>query len=221
MSKYLGSKLKVIKKLGILPGFSKKYLKNPNFKTVIVQDSSIKDDYKVNLIEKQKLRFNYLITEKQLLNYYLKAKKKSGATGTLLLQLLESRLDNIVFRLGFSPTILAARQYINHRHILVNNQLVTYANYHCNINDIISIKSNLKSQKLITKVLNTKLQEQKLFLTRINTINLFTNYFTDKLPSFLSLDSVTLTGRVNSVINPLLSLLHINELKVLEYYSRK
>merc|ERR1711879_732302 len=77
--------------------------------------------YAIRLEEKQKLRFNYGLSEKQLMNYVRQAKKVKGATGNILLQLLEMRLDNIIFRLGMAPTIAAARQIVGHKHIMVNN----------------------------------------------------------------------------------------------------
>jgi small subunit ribosomal protein S4 len=98
------------------------------------------------LLEKQKLRFNYNITERQLLRYVIQAKKSTGSTGEVLLELLEMRLDNIVYRLGMAPTIVAARQLVGHGHILVNQAKVDIPSYSCS-KDIISIK-NKKLQEI-------------------------------------------------------------------------
>merc|ERR1712178_625003 len=76
--------------------------------------------YAIRLEEKQKLRFNYGLSEKQLMNYIKEAKRIKGATGNILLQLLEMRLDNVIFRLGLAPTIASARQVVGHKHITVN-----------------------------------------------------------------------------------------------------
>lgn len=103
-------------------------------------------DYKRQLMEKQKLRAQYNVQEKQLRNYYLKALKASGNTGETLLRLLEMRLDNIVLRGGLARTIYAARQYVSHKHILVNGQLVNIASYGVKAGDVITVKP--KSQKL-------------------------------------------------------------------------
>ena len=94
--------------------------------------------YSIRLREKQKLRYNYGISEKQLINYVKKSRKSKGSSGEILLQLLEMRLDNIVFRLGMAPTVLAARQMVNHGHICVNNQLVDIPSYQCKPQDVIS-----------------------------------------------------------------------------------
>ena len=111
----------------------------------------------IQLREKQKLRFIFGITEKQLKNYFLKASVKKGNTAVFLSQLLESRLDNIVYRLGFAPTRASSRQLVAHGHILVNNKKLTIPSYQVKINDIISFDSE-KTMKIpyIEKSLNNK-----------------------------------------------------------------
>jgi small subunit ribosomal protein S4 len=218
MVKYLGPKLKIIRKLGVLPNLTQK-INNKFTKLAVIKQLSISDDYKSNLIEKQKLRYNYLITEKQLLNYYLKAKKQVGATGSILLKLLESRLDSVLCRLGFASTILAARQYINHGHILVNNKKLTISSYLCKLNDCISVRDSLKSQTLIKKALVKIGAQQCLFNTRIQKINLFKHRFNFILPNYLFINKDLLEGKFIKFPNYKTIVLKINELKVIEYYT--
>ena len=83
-------------------------------------------DYAIHLKEKQKIRYTYLVSEKQFAKYYHKAASRKGVTGTILLQLLESRLDNVVFRAGFAITRKQSRQMVNHGHVLVNGDVITF-----------------------------------------------------------------------------------------------
>jgi small subunit ribosomal protein S4 len=102
--------------------------------------------YKVQLREKQRLRSQYNVHEKQMRNYYKKARKMSGNTGENLVQLMESRLDALVLRGGLAVTIYAARQYVNHGHILVNGRKVNIASYRVMPGDVIAVKE--KSRQL-------------------------------------------------------------------------
>ena len=102
--------------------------------------------YGVQLREKQKLRRTYGILEKQFRNYFKKADRRTGVTGEILLQLLETRLDNIVYRLGFAPSRKAARQLVRHRHVTVGDHIVDVPSYGVRPNEIIRIKE--KSRKL-------------------------------------------------------------------------
>jgi len=97
-------------------------------------------DYAVHLNEKQKIRFTYLVTEKQFARYYKNAARKTGVTGTILLQMLESRLDNILFRAGFAITRKQARQIVNHGHVLVNGKKVDVPSYLVKPLDVITVK---------------------------------------------------------------------------------
>ena len=103
-------------------------------------------NYGTQLKEKQKIKFMYGLLEKQFKITFKKAEKLKGETGTNMLQLLESRLDNVVFRLGFAPTRPAARQLVNHKHFLVNNIAVNIPSYVLKIGDIISVRN--KSKKM-------------------------------------------------------------------------
>jgi len=147
------------------------------------------------------LRFHYGLTERQLLKYVRIAGKAKGSTGQVLLQLLEMRLDNILFRLGMASTIPQARQLVNHRHILVNGSIVDIASYRCKPRDIITAKDEKKSRALIQNYLDSSpLQE---------------------LPKHLTLQPLQYKGLVNQIIDSKWVSLKINELLVVEYYSRQ
>nr|AGC26795.1 ribosomal protein S4 [Psilotum nudum] len=166
--------------------------------------SKKRSQYSLRLEAKQRLRFNYGVTERQLLKYVCIAKKARGSTGQVLLQLLEMRLDNIIFRLGLSPTIPGARQLVNHRHILVNDQIVDIPSYRCKPNDIITVRDHQKSQELIKR--NIKLAK------------------IDEIPSHLNISYLEETkpkGFINKIVDRGSIGLEINELLVVEYYSRQ
>ncbi|KAI4980584.1 hypothetical protein ZWY2020_021069 [Hordeum vulgare] len=112
-------------------------------------NSGKKEQYRIRLQEKQKLRFHYGLTERQLLRYVHIAGKAKRSTGQVLLQLLEMRLDNILFRLGMASTIPWARQLVNHRHILVNGRIVNIPSFRCKPRDIITTKENQISKGLV------------------------------------------------------------------------
>lgn len=101
------------------------------------------------------MRFHYGLTERQLLKYVRLAGKAKGPTGQILLQLLEMRLDNILFRLGMAPTIPGARQLVNHRHILVNGRIIDIPSYRCKPRDTITAKDDGKSKVLIQNSLDS------------------------------------------------------------------
>ena len=98
-------------------------------------------EYAIHLSEKQKIRFTYLVSEKQFAKYYIEAARRSGVTGTILLQLLESRLDNVLFRAGLGITRKQTRQIVNHGHVLVNDKKVDIPSYLVKPGDVITIKS--------------------------------------------------------------------------------
>lgn len=245
MIKYTGPRIKIIRRLGLLPGLTNKV--NKNSKTpgehgkVLyskIKRATLSDDYKQRLFEKQKVRFNYGINEKQLLSYYKKAKAKKGnTTGTVLFQLLESRLDCLVYRFGFAPTILAARQLINHRHILVNEKIITIPSFICHLNDFITIKNSEKSRRLVSKVLENIEQKRKSILRRSTTflkrkveqISRGKKSFKklvkatpikNLLPEHLFLDSLALRGQYILPVKKNNIIIRIDDLKLIEYYSR-
>ena len=228
MVRYLGPKVKIVRRLGLLPGLTRKNSKNrkktPGQHGKILfskkSRSSLSDDYRQRLLEKQKLRFNYGVTEKQLVSYYKEAKRRTGSTGTLLLELLEARLDCVIYRLGFAATIPAARQIVNHGHILVNNKMINIPSFICKAGDTIVIKDKENSKKLITNNFETQQQKRKLIQRRMKRVNLTKSRFHSLLPKHLSVDTETMTAKFVSPVKRKDVLVRINELKVVEYYSR-
>lgn len=200
MSRYRGPRLKKIRRLGALPGLTNKSPRVGNDLRTQSR-SGKKSQYRIRLEEKQKLRFHYGLTERQLLKYVRIAGKAKGSTGQVLLQLLEMRLDNILFRLGMASTIPAARQFVNHRHILVNGHIVDIPSYRCKPRDIITVKDEQKSKALIQKSLDSSSHQE--------------------LPSHLILQPFQYKGLVNQIIDSKWVGLKINELLVVEYYSRQ
>ncbi len=110
-------------------------------------------DYGTQLREKQKLRRMYGVLERQFSNYYEEAARRSGATGENLLKLLECRLDNVVYRMGFAVTRAEARQLVSHKGILVNDQVVTIASYQVRAGDVISVREKSRKQLRITNAM--------------------------------------------------------------------
>jgi small subunit ribosomal protein S4 len=131
MSRYRGAVLRIVRRLGELPGLTRKTTKRTTRPGQHGDQNRKTSEYSIRLEEKQKIRFNYGLTERQLLKYVRNARRIKGSTGEALLQLLEMRLDNIVFRLGMAPTIPAARQLVNHGHICVNTKRVSIPSYQC------------------------------------------------------------------------------------------
>lgn len=201
MSRYRGPRLRVVRRLGELPGLTRKSPKRQYPPGQHGQGRRKRSEYAVRLEEKQKLRFNYGITERQLLRYVRRARRSPGSTGQVLLQFLEMRLDNTVFRMGMAPTIPGARQLVNHGHITVNGRRVDIASYECRPGDVIAVRNRDASRKLV---------EQNLQFPGLAN-----------LPSHLEFDKTKLEGKVNSVIEREWIALQINELLVVEYYSRQ
>lgn len=220
MSRYIGPKLKVIRRLGSLPALTGKRLRRrsrPGQHGATRKNRFRKaKQYTVRLEEKQKLRFNYGIGERQLVNYMKKAKRMRGSTGTVLLQFLEMRLDNIVFRLKMAPTILSSRQLVTHKHILINNKCVSIPSYQCKPGDVVSIKGSsvLSTIKSNTSAVIMSRRRSSPFLRRRRV---------RRLPKakHLSFNEKKLTGKVLSNINRSWVSIQINELFVIEFYSRK
>ncbi len=111
-------------------------------------------EYGIQLQEKQKAKYTYGILERQFRNTFKKATKKGGVTGEILLQLIEARLDNVVYRLGIAPTRRGARQLVGHRHILVNGTITNIASYELKPGDVISVREKSKSLEIVTESLS-------------------------------------------------------------------
>lgn len=201
MSRYRGPRLKICRRIGSLPGLTQKNSKKQTRAGEHGQQSRKPSEYSLRLEEKQKLRFNYGLSEKQLLRYIKMAKNVQGSTGLVLLQILEMRLDNIIFRLGMAPTIPSARQLVNHEHILINNKRVSICSYQCKPGDIITIKDKISSKLLVEKCMN---------FSGLSSI-----------PSHLEFNKNQLSGKVNGITDRDWVILELNELLVVEYYSRK
>lgn len=114
-----------------------------------------KSEYAIQLDEKQKAKYTYGLLEKQFRNVYEKATRQEGVTGEVLMQLLESRLDNVVFRLGFARTRRQARQLTSHKHIVVNGQVVNIPSYQVKPGDVISLRPKSKNLQLVTETLES------------------------------------------------------------------
>lgn len=201
MSQYIGTKLKIIRRLGNLPGITTKKSKLINPPGQHGARKKKPTQYALRLEEKQKIRFNYGVSEKQLINYVKKAKQSKEETGKILLQLLEMRLDNVLFRSGFALTIPAARQLITHKHILINGHCVSIPSYNCLPGDVISVKGYSKVHSLITNALQLPTLSNR--------------------PSNLYFDKEHITIKILSVIDRQWIALKVNELLIIEYYSRK
>jgi small subunit ribosomal protein S4 len=119
----------------------------PNFRRKV-------SDYSAGLLEKQKLRLMYGLTEKQFRNLFEKAKRKQGITGENFLSYLETRLDNVVYRLGFAKTRNAARQFVNHGHLLVNGKKVDIASFQVSVGDDLTVREKTSSRQVATRNLD-------------------------------------------------------------------
>jgi len=115
-----------------------------------------KSEYAIQLAEKQKAKYTYGILERQFANMFDKASRAKGITGEVLLQICESRLDNIVYRLGIAPTRRGARQLVGHRHITVNGDVLNIPSYHVKATDIIAVREKSKSMSVITNSLSSR-----------------------------------------------------------------
>ncbi len=110
-------------------------------------------EYGTQLMEKQKAKFTYGVLERQFENTFMKASRMKGITGEILLQLLEARLDNVVYRLGIAPTRMAARQLVSHRHIAVNGKVVNIPSYTLKPGDVVGVREKSKSLEVINEAL--------------------------------------------------------------------
>src|SRR5574344_867750 len=153
MSRYTGPTNKLFRNHGV------KDLSNRKLVSSLRQNASGQhgaarkklSEYALHLNEKQKIRYTYVVSEKQFVRYYDKAARKKGVTGTILLQLLEARLDNILFKAGFGVTRKQTRQIVTHGHILVNDKKVDIPSYLVKPGDVITVKS--KSAKYVKDVM--------------------------------------------------------------------
>ena len=202
MARYTGPRVRFSRRFGV-PFFGpSKYLERRNYGPGVQGPKSRRKhtEYGLGLIEKQKLRYYYGLMEKQFRGVYEKALKRRGVTGEQMLQILETRLDNVVYHLGFGTTRAAARQMVAHGHITVNGRKVNVPSAALRVNDVIVVKSHNVSRPLAPK--NLELSTSR------------------SVPDWLSLNKEELKGVVMRIptrdeINPI-----ANEQAVVEFYSR-
>jgi len=157
MARYRGPQTKIARKFGEPIFGPDKILEKKNYPPGMHGLSKKRrktSEYGIQLKEKQKAKYTYGILERQFRNAFEKATRSKSVTGVVLLQLLESRLDNVVFRLGVAPTRAAARQLVSHRHILVNGNLCNIPSYGLKPGDIIGVREKSKSLELVTNSLS-------------------------------------------------------------------
>jgi small subunit ribosomal protein S4 len=203
MARYTGPKTKVSRRYGVLIHGSPKAFENKNYPPGQHGPKGSRrkqSDYSIALAEKQKLRFQYGVLERQFRRYFAIASQRRGVTGEILLQLLETRLDNVVQKMGFSKTLRGARQMVSHGHVSVNGRKTNASSMNLKPGDAISIKAAEKSQRL---------GKRGVELTQIAVV-----------PDWLLVDKDNLTGTVVRIptreeINPI-----VNEQLVVELYAR-
>ena len=202
MARYTGPRVRISRRFGIPIFGPTKYLERRNYGPGVHGPKSRRKttEYGEGLNEKQKLRYYYGLMEKQFRGVYEKAKTRRGITGETMLQILETRLDNVVFQLGFGSTRAAARQMVNHGHVLVNGRKAAIASFALKVNDVITVKNHNVSKQLATKGLETSTSRA--------------------VPDWLSLNKEELKGVVMRIptqaeIQPI-----ANVQMVVEFYSR-
>ena len=202
MARYTGPRVRISRRFGIPIFGPTKYLERRNYGPGVHGPKSRRKttEYGEGLNEKQKLRYYYGLMEKQCRGVYEKAKNRRGVTGETMLQILETRLDNVVFHLGFGNTRAAARQLVNHGHVQVNGRKAAIASFALKVNDVITVKNHNVSRQLATKNLEVSASRA--------------------VPDWLSLDKEAFKGTVMRIptrdeIQPI-----ANEQAVVEFYSR-
>jgi small subunit ribosomal protein S4 len=206
MAKYIGPKCKLSRRVGadlMLKGRGRSLETKCKLETPPGQHGARKQrpsDYALQLREKQKLKQMYGVLEKQFHNYYVKASRKKGSTGLLLLQMLESRLDNIVYRMGFAATRAEARQLVSHKHIAVNGKTVNMPSYAVAPGDTVEIREKARAQTRIAQALSVAAQIG--------------------FPDWMEVDEKGLKGKFKAVPEREQMLPDINENLVVELYSK-
>jgi small subunit ribosomal protein S4 len=202
MARYTGPRVRISRRFGVPIFGPTKYLERRNYGPGVHGPKSRRKttEYGAGLIEKQKLRYYYGLLERQFRGVYEKALRRRGVTGEQMLQILETRLDNVVFHLGFANTRAAARQLVCHGHVTVNGRKVGIPSYALKVNDVISLKNNNVSRQLATKNLEVAASRA--------------------VPDWLTLNKEDLKGSVMRIptrdeIQPI-----ANEQAVVEFYSR-
>ncbi len=206
MARYLGPKSKLSRREGrdlLLKSGIRSYESKCRSETIPGQHGRRRgriSDYGIQLREKQKVRRLYGIMEKQFRNYYKLAARKKGITGNNLLQLLESRLDNVVYRLGFAATRAEARQLVSHKSVEVNGSTINIPSYQLASGDLVSLRDKAKSQKRVIEALDISSQRPEC--------------------SWLNVDKGNFSGVFNSAPERELLDSDINENLIVELYSK-
>lgn len=202
MSRYTGPTTRISRRFGQpIFGANKSFEKKPYPPGVHGPRLRRKlSDYAIGLNEKQKLRFTYGLSEKQFRRAFAQAKGERGVTGDRFLQLLETRLDNVVYRLGFAKSRQAARQFVNHGHIRVNGHKVDIASFTVKAGDEIEVRGSTSSRQLATRNLDE---------TRLRVV-----------PGWMSLQEDALRATINRLPNRDEIDPGVNEQLVVEFYSR-
>ena len=202
MARYTGPRTKKSRRYGVPLFGPHKALERRNYPPGMHGDKGRRkqSEYATALGEKQKLRIMYGLLERQFRRYYEIALRRRGVTGEILLQLLETRLDNVVFRLGLANSRRASRQMVNHGHVAVNGRKVSIASYNTKIGDVVEVRGNAVSRQLATR---------GLAAMQIATV-----------PEWLLLDKDNFKGEVKRIptreeIAPI-----VNEQLIIELYSR-
>ncbi|MCS6808076.1 MAG: 30S ribosomal protein S4 [Bacteroidota bacterium] len=172
MSNYTGPKVRLSRKLGIaLTPKAGKYMDrkpNPPGQHGANKRRAKVSDYGKQLFEKQRLRFQYNIHERQLRRYVNQAQRTVGNTGEILVQLLESRLDAIVFRAGLARSIYAARQYVTHGHMTVNGKRVNIPSYRVKVNDVVAVREKSRKLACFQEAIRTSMPPPYLDVSKSN-----------------------------------------------------
>lgn len=156
MARYTGPKTKIARKFGEAIFGDDKAFERRNYppgQHGLAKKRGKKSEYAIQLMEKQKAKYTYGILEKQFRNMFEKASASKGVTGEVLIQLCESRLDNVVFRMGIAPSRRAARQIVSHRHITVNGEIVNVPSYQLKPGDVVAVREKSKSLEAIERSL--------------------------------------------------------------------
>lgn len=202
MARYIGPKSKIARKLGEPVYGPDKYFEKKNYPPGshgVNRRRKKSSEYGIQLREKQKAKYTYGLLEKQFKNLFEKANSKKGVTGEVLLQLLESRLDNVVYRMGVSPTRAGARQLISHKHIVVNGDVVNIPSFQLKPGDVVGVREKSKSLEVITTSLGAP---------------------TNKSFSWIEWDSATMAGTFLNVPERTDIPENIKEQLIVELYSK-
>lgn len=203
MARYTGPKEKIARRYGVALFGPSKALELRNFPPGQHGARNTRrklSDFGTALAEKQKLRHTYGVLEKQFRRFFAEASRRKGVTGTILLQMLEQRLDNVVYRMGFANSRFAARQMVGHGHVTVNGQRCNISSSQVKAGDVVAIKGSARSQQLANR-----------FLDLTQGVN---------APDWMTVDRDKLTGTVNRSPEREEIDVFVNEQLVVELYSR-